>query len=642
MANTVEIIIKALDTTRAGFTSATRNLDGFRRASGVALTAATTMAAAVGAAYVAMAKNFADSADEMGKLSQKTGETTDYLSRLKFVAEENSIEWGSLQKALRSASDEAAKSGQSFSQLLDSQADRFASFADGAGKAAEAQRIFGKSGSDLIPLLNLGSQGLKQATKDAERFTTIIDSQTAATADEFGDTLERVGASLKKAFMDGIKEALPFMLEMSRNVLGMVDLLRDADGTFKTFSNGVAIVGKTIALASQVALNAGNTFKNFLKVFGSESVDDALKNTDEFWRKQEDGWTALEKLWNGDIQLPTPKDGGSLPEMANSKDSEKLKLMYEDLFNSQLHGSAKVFAENKSAHQKRMAQVLEMQVSLEEGAAFEALSAATVETQKAEFFRTGLALRADMETAYNEGSLERTQLLLEGEQAQRMAQLEGNRTLIDAYVEQWRIAHQTIQSFAASLSTSFSQNLGGAISDIIQNIGNAGDAAKRFGQAMLNSITNFIGQWVAAQITMRIMQAVFATTTAATSVAAAAAIGAAWAPAAALASLASFGANAGPASAAIASTVAVSKAASVFGGAFHGGTDFVPAEQSYLLNRGERVIQPSANEDLTSFLDGQGGGGTIVEVHLDGEVLARGIGNLSRDGRLSIAARSVT
>ena len=33
------------------------------------------------------------------------------------------------------------------------------------------------------------------------------------------------------------------------------------------------------------------------------------------------------------------------------------------------------------------------------------------------------------------------------------------------------------------------------------------------------------------------------------------------------------------------------------GGAFHGGTDFVPSEQSYLLARGERVLSPRQNRD---------------------------------------------
>lgn len=41
----------------------------------------------------------------------------------------------------------------------------------------------------------------------------------------------------------------------------------------------------------------------------------------------------------------------------------------------------------------------------------------------------------------------------------------------------------------------------------------------------------------------------------------------------------------------------------------HGGIDNVPRESTFLLQRGERVIQPEQNRDLTNFLAGQGGGG---------------------------------
>ena len=47
----------------------------------------------------------------------------------------------------------------------------------------------------------------------------------------------------------------------------------------------------------------------------------------------------------------------------------------------------------------------------------------------------------------------------------------------------------------------------------------------------------------------------------------------------------------------------------------HGGLDFVPAEQSFLLSRGERVLSPRQNRDLTEFLKvqvGEGGGGPMV------------------------------
>lgn len=43
--------------------------------------------------------------------------------------------------------------------------------------------------------------------------------------------------------------------------------------------------------------------------------------------------------------------------------------------------------------------------------------------------------------------------------------------------------------------------------------------------------------------------------------------------------------------------------------AAHGGLDFVPSEQTFLLDRGERVVSPRQNRDLTEFLQGVNEGG---------------------------------
>lgn len=72
--------------------------------------------------------------------------------------------------------------------------------------------------------------------------------------------------------------------------------------------------------------------------------------------------------------------------------------------------------------------------------------------------------------------------------------------------------------------------------------------------------------------------------------------------------------------AAAAAALAVGTAGMVAGGqavsgVFHGGIDSVPKESSYLLDKGERVLSPNQNRDLTSFLSGQNatGGGVVIE-----------------------------
>ena len=48
-------------------------------------------------------------------------------------------------------------------------------------------------------------------------------------------------------------------------------------------------------------------------------------------------------------------------------------------------------------------------------------------------------------------------------------------------------------------------------------------------------------------------------------------------------------------------------------GAAHGGLDSVPSESTYLLDKGERVLSPNQNKDLTSFLESNNGGAVTIE-----------------------------
>ncbi len=82
-------------------------------------------------------------------------------------------------------------------------------------------------------------------------------------------------------------------------------------------------------------------------------------------------------------------------------------------------------------------------------------------------------------------------------------------------------------------------------------------------------------------------------------------IGPALAPAAAAQAIATTGALAAAASAAASLSLA---------GQAHAGLSNVPKEGTYILNKGERVIKPEQNRDLTNFLDRPGGGGVNISV----------------------------
>lgn len=181
------------------------------------------------AGLTAAIKSTADAADELDKVSQKTGVTTEALSELKFAAEINNVTFEELQEGFKKlavaidANDDVfrrlgldPKSFQGLDDALSQVADRFSQIQDPASAAALAVDLFGKSGNDLIPLLRLGKAGIEDFREEARRLGLTINSDFAKNADAFNDEIERMQAAftgLKISIASGVLPTLTKFLE---------------------------------------------------------------------------------------------------------------------------------------------------------------------------------------------------------------------------------------------------------------------------------------------------------------------------------------------------------------------------------------------------------------------------------------------
>jgi hypothetical protein len=158
-----------------GLNDASKRLDAF----GKGLQGIGTKMAMLGAGVVAplagAAKRFADMGSDMVDMSQRTGVSVEALSELGFAAEQSGADMGTLEGSLKkmqkmlfeaasgsqSAQETLASLGLSVAQLSklspDEQfkaiADRMSQITDPTLKTATAMAIFGKSGTQLLPML---------------------------------------------------------------------------------------------------------------------------------------------------------------------------------------------------------------------------------------------------------------------------------------------------------------------------------------------------------------------------------------------------------------------------------------------------------------------------------------------------------
>ncbi len=101
-----------------------------------------------------------------------------------------------LAKAFRSIGVELSGAEDS-TQLLDRVADAVAATEDPIQRVAVAQKLLGRAGADLIPLLSQGAAGMAELRAEAEALGGGFGDETIRAADEFDDNIVRMRFSVR-------------------------------------------------------------------------------------------------------------------------------------------------------------------------------------------------------------------------------------------------------------------------------------------------------------------------------------------------------------------------------------------------------------------------------------------------------------
>jgi phage-related minor tail protein len=262
MAGSLGSLVVSLTAETAQFTAALSKASytaekNFKQISSFAKTAAGSLAALYGASSAAgFIKTQIDLADATGKMAQKVGLSVEELSKLQYAAKLADVDAGQLQgglvrlsKGMIEAANNTGTARNAFAamgisikntdgtlkssgQVLDEVANKFAGYEDSATKTALAVQLFGRAGADLIPLLNAGSAGIKEAGDELERFGAVISTNAAKNAELFNDNITRlttVGSALGQSIANDI---LPYLNRLTSeflvaraNGLGFMDML---------------------------------------------------------------------------------------------------------------------------------------------------------------------------------------------------------------------------------------------------------------------------------------------------------------------------------------------------------------------------------------------------------------------------------
>lgn len=149
---------------------------------------------------------------------------------------------------------DAAGNVKPMSQILPGLADTFKKMPDGAEKAALATQLFGRSGAQMIPFLNKGSEGIAALTEKAQQMGLVIDDVSAKTfANARMST--RLYAGAVQGLMVTLGGVLLPVIDSVKNVFrnAFIPVIEAATGFIQSHRTAILAVAGTIdAFADRV------------------------------------------------------------------------------------------------------------------------------------------------------------------------------------------------------------------------------------------------------------------------------------------------------------------------------------------------------------------------------------------------------
>jgi len=243
-----------------------KNLGG--KVSGVGRSLAT-LATAAAAPLAGMTLSFAAAGDNLDKMSKRTGVGVKALSELAFAAEQSGASLDSVEKGIRgmqrsllnaemgskTATDALSALGLSVDELSGmSPEDQFTMIADAIGdvedpskRAALAMQLFGRAGSELLPMMSENAEGIANLRKEANELGRTMTAEDAQAAAELTDAMNRVKSvfiGVKNQIGAALAPAMTYLADLvSRTSKAVVPLIRENAHLVKLFAAGAIAVG---------------------------------------------------------------------------------------------------------------------------------------------------------------------------------------------------------------------------------------------------------------------------------------------------------------------------------------------------------------------------------------------------------------
>lgn len=224
---------------------------------GIAIAAGLLEVGTAVTAFTSTASAAEDLGISVSKLERLTGGTAEQMSVFAFAGQQTGVATDSLGKAIRKLSTDMDNGGKGLAEIgvsatnsdgslrdtydvLGDVADAFQNMGDGADKTAVATKLFGRSGSDLIPMFEEGKAGLEDYRQEAERFGLVLDQSGVQKAREAKNAQRDMSAAWQGASTSLGQTTLPILTQLTEGFTYSITELEKMPGQIANIPGHIA------------------------------------------------------------------------------------------------------------------------------------------------------------------------------------------------------------------------------------------------------------------------------------------------------------------------------------------------------------------------------------------------------------------
>lgn len=231
---------------------------------------------------------------QIERTKQEIVETTDEIKKHGTKSAELDLKLRTLTSTLAQQEDQLSKNADGFSKLgistkdaegkqkdfttiLFEVADKFKAMPAGIDKTALALELFGRSGKDMIKILDLGGQGIQELEKRADELGLTLNEKTITRVNDFVKSQKELKQSTDALKIQIGTTTAPVLTEFNRKINDIVSSLLQADGPIRDVTVGFIAFGGPVSAA---IAGAAAFLANVVQLAPAlKKVADALKIT---------------------------------------------------------------------------------------------------------------------------------------------------------------------------------------------------------------------------------------------------------------------------------------------------------------------------------------------------------------------------